>query len=84
MIIETKYRDIDFAEAVKCYRDGVVPEDVKKNAVPWSTLRGKSVSIMTPSTRGHHEAIICGGPFFSVVDDGPARIVCPHIAEIGD
>lgn len=83
MIVETRYRDIPYEEARKCYQGGVVPKGGGDGKRPWKVLRGQPVSIIVPATNSHRPEIVCGGPFFLLADDD-RYVVCPHIAEIGD
>lgn len=79
MIIETRYRDIPFKEAVKCEprKSGKVYRDW------WNSVRGKPISIKTPPFfRDEGSPIVCKEPQYVVV--GGVVAVCPHIAEIGD
>lgn len=85
MIIETRYRDIPFEEAMQCY-EYLHPS---KSAADWKRYRGQPVTIVTPpidiSTIRHMR---CKGPFYATqcqpYDSKWRVVVCPHIAEIGD
>jgi len=91
VIINTLYRDIPFDEARKCVR---APFNDMKYAQHWETeMRLKPVQISTPAVEpASRSYYVCNGPFYSLNEGainsrevGPARrIVCVHIAEIGD
>lgn len=87
MIIETRYRDVPFQEAIKC-----APRLSGVDSADWEDLRGKPVRVIVPGRpRSIGSYFECEGPFFTV-DSGPfirngelvRYTVCPHIAEIGD
>lgn len=85
MIIHTRYRDIPWEEAIKCWSHNE-PGDREL----WeSHRRNRPVSIGVPAiaTTARYP-FICEGPFFSttLTPRDPSRIVvcCPHIAVIGD
>jgi hypothetical protein len=91
MIITTLYRDIPFDEARKCVR---APFNNMKYAQHWETeMRAKAVQIATPAVETDSRSYyVCNGPFYKLNEGtinspevGAARrIVCVHIAEIGD
>ncbi len=77
VIIRTRYRDIPFEEARKCFygKNGSRVTESEWDA----TYRGTPLRIHVPSQDASGP---CSGPFFSAVDG--VGFVCPHIAEIGD
>lgn len=85
MVIETRYRDIPFEEAVSCGTGFMTPEG-------WEKRRGSVVRIRTPAvTRAQYNEFHfkCDGPFYETLlaSRGGSNwrvLVCPHIAEIGD
>lgn len=77
MIIETRYRDIPFEEAIRCHDH----TDLKLCRKQWKQWRGKPVRILVPAITRPPMAR-CVGPFFAKEDK--TNSVCPHIAEIGD
>lgn len=90
IVIETRYRDIPWEEAVKCYRldSGAYPVDKvthEEQVKHWDKrFRGKPVRIIAPPDMGPQwEHVLCKGPFYRV-DGLPRHMVCPHLAEIGD
>lgn len=89
MIVKTRYRDIPWEEARKCYRLSsrnrrVYPEG-RGTSESWErAMRGKPVSIIVPARTDHqYKYVRCEGPFFTLADSDN-KMVCPHIAEIGD
>lgn len=85
MVIQTRYRDIPFEEAVKCQPISATEPDAQS---VWAKLRGGAVQIEVPANapRG---LCVCGGPFFWIYPDtrnkeGYRFMACPHIADIGD
>lgn len=79
MIVATRYRDISWREAQKCQPTGAREFDESL----WNSLRGRAISIITPSTDSiDRKHVICEGPFYWRADR--RVVVCPHIAEIGD
>ena len=85
MIVHTKYRDISFEEACKCY----CGEPTEIAYKPWweNNMRGKSVSIIAPATTDSESRttyLVCEGPFYRISGKPENHIACPHIAEIGD
>ena len=82
VIIQTRYRDIPFEEAIQCHVDA---SDVKPER--WELARGTAISIEVPGVPGPVAWARCSGPFFRSSWkrlDGRYAGVCPHIAEIGD
>lgn len=82
MIIQTRYRDIDFDEAAKCVRGPASPSK-------WAALRGTPVGFSTPPiAEPQWKFVVCDGPFYELYPpeyDGDYRaMACVHIAEIGD
>ena len=89
MIIKTRYRDIPWEEAVKCYRldSGGYPVDKvphEQQIQNWDKKwRNKQIIIIAPAlSEPQYKHVRCRGPFYQVADS--RNIVCPHIAEIGD
>jgi hypothetical protein len=76
MLIETRYRDISWSEATKCQPVTAMTES------DWNKIRGTAVAIITPATTHVDKHVICSGPFYWRADR--QKVVCPHIAEIGD
>lgn len=81
MIIETRFRDIPWEEARKCFQDGS-PEG-------WARFRGSPIKIVTPQlSKSNVDSPRCSGPFFKApflyCDSGEPLCVCPHVVEIGD
>jgi hypothetical protein len=80
MIIQTRYRDIPASE-VEC---GLNFPEI------WAECRGRAVEIYVPAVPPSNigRRGVCNGPFFRVVGkinpDGCLRILCVHMAEIGD
>jgi hypothetical protein len=85
MIIQTRYRDVDWEET------GCPTETNSAGLMEWARCRGTPISIETPSTmvmpysdsQKWKISSTCNQPKYRVVGcDGIA--VCCHIAEIGD
>lgn len=78
MIVQTRYRDIPWEEAVSCAAAG----EEAMTSQAWEThYRGKPVLLAVPAVEARN--FTCAGPFFQLAED--RRIaVCPHIALIGD
>lgn len=84
MIIETRYRDIDFEQVMECFRSHM---DTPSNRQKWRRWRGQAITIQAPATTEEQWAHFkCSGPHFRVMTPQVGRNsgVCPHIAEIGD
>jgi hypothetical protein len=79
MTVTTRFRDIPFAEAQRCFRvAGPEPSAL------WELLmRDSEVTIHTPAVT-ENPNLACEGPYFAVVCGPHKVVVCPHIAEIGD
>ena len=82
LIIETRYRDVDFDEVRKCIT-------YPSNATEWDKWRGQPVQIETPALpAGGEVRYRCErGPHFRIAAhlvDYQVVIVCGHVVEIGD
>jgi len=83
LIIETKYRDISFEEALQCCSEEFLKLKEASKEV-WERNRGKLVLIQTPPTTINMLYFKCNGPFYNIVGMKDRYSVCPHLAEIGD
>lgn len=86
MIVQTRYRDISFAECRKCVRP---PYNFWIHRPEWENrLRAKPVAIVVPAIPAAEFRDVywrCSGPFYRISGGEPDGFVtCPHIAEIGD
>ncbi len=80
-IIKTRYRDIPYEEVLRSCATSI--DNAKKREI-WEIRRGKPVHLETPAISGRSAQLLqCGGPFYRLVED-PSKVVCPHVAEIGD
>lgn len=86
-VIKTRYRDLPWQEVKEC----ALPEHaLDRERSAWQAMRGEPVSFVAPALAYRPRGFQCSGPFFDVYPstlaaDGRAkRVVCPHIAEIGD
>jgi len=82
LIVETRYRDVDFDDVRKCITQ-------PSNATEWDKWRGQPVRIETPALRtGGEVRYRCErGPHFRIAAhlvDYQEVIVCGHVVEIGD
>ena len=81
LIVETRYRDVDFDEVRKCITH-------PSNATEWDKWRGQAVQIETPALRMGDVRYRCErGSHFRIAAhlvDYQEVIVCGHVVEIGD
>lgn len=84
MIVKTRYRDIPWVEAKKCFAL-MPPAELGTPESLWNKMRGTEVIIRTPAKPKTSGSVVfkCDGPFFAL-DGEPETGLCPHIAEIGD
>jgi len=77
VIVKTRYRNVEAAEARKCY-PGITDGD-------WNAKRGKDITIVTPYCQSCTEAgkaWSCGQPVYHDAEQTVG--VCGHLVEIGD
>jgi hypothetical protein len=85
-ILQTRYRDVPWEEARACYKlSSAAYKRHPNEAKRWDeNFRGKPVLVTTPPVENEQfEHVECDGPFYRLSED-PGKMVCVHIAEIGD
>lgn len=85
MIMKVRMRDISFEEAMKCCALGNTSEADARAF--WGQFKAQEIKIISvPCTEAaamESPWLLCKGPFYRYAED-PDRVVCVHIAQIGD
>ena len=79
MNVKVRYKDIPWEEVLEVH-SMCIKYTTPADANNWAKYRGTEVLVKTPGIQN----TCCGEIAYEVLAEGPQRIVCSHIAEIGD